>query len=65
MYYPKYHCKLNHSEYFWCDEKDWTRRNCKYNLDRLREDVSTDLKQVKSSTILGHYKSCLKKMDLY
>ncbi len=23
------------------------------------------LKQVKDSTILGHYKSCLKKMDLY
>ena len=39
MYYQKFHCELNHIEYFWCDGKSWTRRNCKYTLEGLREDV--------------------------
>ena len=39
MYYPKFHCELNHIEYFWCDGKSWTRRNCKYSIEGLREDI--------------------------
>lgn len=23
MYYPKYHCELNHIEHFWCSAKKW------------------------------------------
>ena len=65
IYYPKFHCELNHIEYFWGDGKSWTRRNCKYSIEGLREDIPKALTQVKTSTILGHYKSCLKKMDLY
>ncbi len=65
MYYPKFHYELNYIEYFWCDKKRWTRCHCKYTPDELREDVPKILKQVKSSNILGHYKSCLKMMDLY
>ena len=65
MYYPNFHCELNHIEYFWYDGKSWTRRNCKYRIKGLREDIPKALTQVKGSTILGHYKSCLKKMDLY
>ncbi len=65
MDYPKFHCELNHNKYFWCDGKSWTRCHCKYTLDELRKDVPKVLKQVEDSTILGHYKSCLKKMDLY
>ena len=61
MYYPKFHGELNHIEYFWCDGKSWTRRNCKYSIEGLREDILKALTQVKGSTILGHYKSCLKK----
>lgn len=54
MYYPKFHCELiNHIEYFWYDRKSWTRRNCKYTLEELREDIPKALKQIKSSTILG------------
>ncbi len=64
-YYPKFPCELNHIEYFWYDKKSWTRRFCKYIIDGLREDVPKALSLVKSSTILGHYKSCFKKMDLY
>ncbi len=65
MYYPKSHYELNHIEYFRCDGKSWTRRHCKYTIDGLKEDVPKALSLVKSYTILGHYKSCLKKMDLY
>ncbi len=65
MYYPKFHCELNHIEYFWCDGKSWKRRNCKYSIEGLREDIPKALTQVKGSTILGHNHSCLKKMDLY
>ena len=65
MYYPKFYCELNHTEYFWCDRKNKTRRHCKYTIDGLRKNLPKPLSLVKSSTILGHYKSCLKKMDLY
>ena len=65
MYYPTFHCELNHIKFFWCDGKIWTRRYCKYILDGLREDVPKALNQVKLSTILGYYKSCFKKIDLY
>ena len=65
MYYPKFHCELNHIEYFWYDGKSWTRRNYKYSIEGLREDIPKALVQVKAFTILGYYKSCLKKMDLY
>ena len=65
MYYPKFHCELNHIEYFGCDGKSWTRRHYKYIIDWLRKDIPKALCLIKSSTILGHYKSCLKKMDLY
>ena len=64
MYYPKFHCELNQIEYFWCNDRGWTWRHCKYAIDGLREDVSKALSLVKSSTILENYKSCLKKMDL-
>ena len=63
MYYPKFHCELNHIECFWYDGKNWTRRH--YNIDGVREDVPKAFRLVKSSIILGHYKSCLKKMNLY
>lgn len=65
MYYPKFHYKLNHIEYFWCNEKNWIRRNCKYNIEGLKEDIFKTSAQIKGSTILRNYKSCLKKSDLY
>ncbi len=65
IYYPKFHCELNHIEYFWFYEKNWIRCHCKYTIDGLGEDIPKALSLIKSSTILGHYKSCLKKIDLY
>ncbi len=53
MYYPKFHCELNHIEYFWFDWKSLTRRQCKYTIDRLREDIRTALSLVKIFYYLG------------
>ena len=64
MYYPKFHCELNHIEYFWFDGKSWTRRHCKYTIEGLREDVSKALSLVKSSIILGHYKSGIRNREV-
>ena len=58
IYYPKFYYKLNHIKYFWYG-------NYKYSIKRLREDIFKGLAQIKRSIILEHYKSCLKKMDLY
>jgi hypothetical protein len=39
MYYPKFHCELNHIEYFWCHSKWYARENCDYTIDGLRKTV--------------------------
>lgn len=65
IYYPQFYCDLNHIEYFWYDEKSWTWRHYKHTIEKLREDVPIALSLVKSSIILGHNKSCFKKIDLY
>lgn len=61
--YQKFHWELNYIECFWYNGKNWIRRNCKYSIEGLRDDILKALAQVKGSTILGHYKSCLKKID--
>ena len=35
MYYSKFHCELNHIEYFWCHSKRHARENCDYSIDGL------------------------------
>lgn len=65
MYYPKFHCELNHIEQFWCHGKQRARDMCDYTLEGLRKHILIALASVFSSTILANYKSCLWKMDLY
>lgn len=65
IYYPKFHCELNHIKYFWYDDKSYTQKNCTYTIEGLRNVVPQALKQVKHSTILGHFNSYMKKMDRY
>ncbi len=38
---------------------------CKYIIDKLKKDISQALSHLKLSTMLGYYKSGLKKLDLY
>ena len=65
MYYPKYHCELNHIEHFWCSAKKWARENCNYSLEGLRRCVPQVLASVTNYTILAYYHRCGQKMDLY
>lgn len=65
LYYPKYHCKLNHIEHFWCSAKQWARENCQYSLDDLRRRVPLALASVPNHTILAYYHRCQNKMKLY
>ena len=65
MYYPKYHCKLNHIEHFWCSAKKWARENCNYTLDDLQRRVHCVLASVSNYTILVYFYRCRQKMDLY
>lgn len=65
IYYPKYHCELNHIEHFWCSAKQNARENCEYTLDALQRRVPLALASVTNDTILRYYYRCRQKMDLY
>ena len=65
LLYHKFHCKLNHIEYFWCYSKSYARHFCKYNLEKLPIWVPKALLSIANSTILGKYKCCREKIVLY
>ena len=65
MFYPKFHCELNHIERFWCHSKQYAREKCNYTLDGLRRIVPLALAHVKNSTILGNFDRCMRQMELY
>lgn len=65
LYYPKFYCELNHIERFWCHMKQKAREMCDYTLEGFRKHVPMALALVFNSTILGNYKNCLWKMELY
>ena len=35
LYYPKFHCELNHIEHYWCHCKAYARHHCEYSLEKL------------------------------
>ena len=61
VYARKFHCGLNHIEYFWCHSKRYARENCDYTIEGLREHAPASLAHVRNSTILACYWSCIKK----
>jgi transcription initiation factor IIE alpha subunit len=65
MFYPKFHCELNHIEYFWCHSKQSARENCDYTIEGLQKHLPASLAHVRNNTILACYNSCMRKMDLY
>lgn len=65
MYYPKYHCELNHIEHFWCSCKQNACENCEYTLDAFCRKVPLALASVTNKTILRYYYRCCQKIDLY
>lgn len=65
IFYPKYHCELNHIERFWCHSKQFARENCDYTFHGLQQNVPSALAHVNYSTILGNYNRCMKVMELY
>lgn len=35
LYYPKFHCELNHIEHYWCHCKAYARHHCEYSLENF------------------------------
>lgn len=65
LLYPKFYCKLNHIEYFWCYSKSYIKYFCKYNLEKLCIQIPETLASVANSTILGNYNCRREKIALY
>lgn len=57
----KFHCELNHIEYFWCN----TYKNYTYTAEILRDVVPQILEWVKHFTFFEYFNSCMKKIDRY
>lgn len=39
IFYPKLHCELNYTEYYWEALKKYTREHCKYSFPELEKTV--------------------------
>lgn len=43
MYYLKFYYKLNYIEQYWYNRKNQIKRNCKYTIKGLRDDIPKTL----------------------
>lgn len=65
LFYPKFHCELNFIERFWCSAKFYTRENCQYSLEGLREVLPVAIQSVSSAAINRYYNHCARTIDAY
>lgn len=65
IFYPKFHCELNFIERFWCSAKYYTRENCQYSLEGLREVVPAAMRHVSPASINRYYNHCSRTIDAY
>ena len=65
LFYPKFHCELNFIERYWCRAKWFSRENCGYDFDALKETVPKALESVTEASIRGFYRLALRAIDAY
>ena len=65
IFYPKFHCKLNFIERFWCAAKYYTRENCLYTIESLRTTIPAAFRSISSATINKFYHHCVRTIDAY
>jgi hypothetical protein len=46
IFYPKFHCEQNFIERFWYSTKFYSRENCQYTLEALRQTVPAALHSI-------------------
>lgn len=64
-FYPKYHCDLNFTEYFWGSAKQYTRSNCGYSFQELQAIVPKALDYVPKTRIWKYWARSIRMMDAY
>ena len=65
IFYPKFHCKLNFIEHFWCAAKWYAREDCEYSLKALKKIVPAALDSVSAVSISRYYNHCAWVINAY
>ena len=63
LFYPKFHCKLNFIERYWCRAKWFARENCGYDFEALKTTVPEALASVTNASIRGSYRLAVRTID--
>ena len=58
IFYPKFHCKLEFIERYWCGCKWYEQENCLYTFTGLLETVPEALNSVSPATIHRYHLHC-------
>jgi len=65
IFFPKFHCELNHIELYWAAAERYARANCDYSFAALRKTVPEALDSVPLQTIRKNARFCFRYMDAY